>query len=271
MPSTTSPADSTLFAPPTEKPSADSAVARSGDIPEADGKPAGDRASRAQKKAQSRRQILDAARDVFFRDGFMDANLDEIAERAAVAKGTLYRYFENKAQIYVAVLSHRGRSFERKLQSILDREATPLEALRQVSRFYRHHYVENGDYFQIFWAIDNESVIGDLPREVIDKIGSFWESNLNVLHSVLEEGVKTGEFVPCDTWEIANVLWSIANSLIESDSTKARRQIRRRPLEPLYTHAIDTLVRGILVDPSQIELSPPSSLKPSTPIRTDSR
>ena len=201
----------------------------------------------------------------------MRANLDEMAEKAGVAKGTLYRYFDSKADLYVAVLADNLELFLQRMEEAARPRSSALERVRSIGRFYFTHWLEHPDYFQIFWAIDNESVIGDLPREVIDKIGSFWESNLNVLHSVLEEGVKTGEFVPCDTWEIANVLWSIANSLIESDSTKARRQIRRRPLEPLYTHAIDTLVRGILVDPSQIELSPPSSLKPSTPIRTDSR
>ena len=200
----------------------------------------------------------------------MRANLDEMAEKAGVAKGTLYRYFDSKADLYVAVLADNLELFLQRMEDAARPRSSALERVRSIGRFYFSHWLEHPDYFQIFWAIDNESVIGDLPREVIDKIASFWESNLNVLHSVLEEGVKTGEFVPCDTWEIANVLWSIANSLIESDSTKARRQIRRRPLEPLYTHAIDTLVRGILVDPSQIELSPPSTPKPSTPIRTDS-
>jgi hypothetical protein len=53
--------------------------------------------------------------------------------------------------------------------------------------------------------------------------------------------------------------------LIESDNTKARRQIRRRPLEPLYTHAIETVMRGILVDPTRIELS---AADPAREIRT---
>jgi AcrR family transcriptional regulator len=226
--------------------------------------------SRDQKKAESRRRILDAARDVFFRDGFMRANLDEMAEKAGVAKGTLYRYFESKADLYVAVLADNLELFLRRMEDAAKPRSSALERVRSIGRFYFSHWLEHPDYFQIFWAIDNESVIGELPREVIDKIASFWEANLNVLHSVLEEGVKTGEFVPCDTWEIANVLWSIANSLIESDSTKARRQIRRRPLEPLYSHAIDTVVRGILVDPKRVELAPASTPRVSTLIRSDS-
>ncbi len=68
--------------------------------------------SRDQKKAESRRRILEAARDVFFRDGFMRANLDEIAEKAGVAKGTLNRYFESNADLNVAVLTNNHSIFQ---------------------------------------------------------------------------------------------------------------------------------------------------------------
>lgn len=220
--------------------------------------------SRDQKKAESRRRILEAARDVFFRDGFMRANLDEMAEKAGVAKGTLYRYFESKADLYVAVLTDNHEVFHQLMSEASRQGDTALDRIRSIARFYFGHWLEHPDYFQIFWAVDNESVIGDLPRDVIEQIADFWEINLNVTHQVLVDGVQSGEFVECDTWEIATVLWSIANSLIESDNTKARRQIRRRPLEPLYTHAIDTLIRGILSDPSRVALAPPTEPRKST-------
>jgi hypothetical protein len=129
--------------------------------------------------------------------------------------------------------------------------------------------MEYPDYFQIFWAIDNESVIGDLPREVVEEISSLWDSSLQVVNRVLEEGVEAGELVECDTWEIAHILWSITNSLIESDNTRARRQLRRRPLEPLYIHAVDTVIRGILTDPSRIEIAPPARPRPSTLVKPE--
>ena len=70
-----------------------------------------------------------------------------------------------------------------------------------------------------------------------------------------------------DPDSIATILWSIANGLIESDNTKARRQIRRRPLEPLYMHAVDTIVPGILVDPSRVELAKPTEPRKSTLVK----
>jgi AcrR family transcriptional regulator len=224
--------------------------------------------SRDQKKAESRRRILEAAKDVFFRDGFMRANLDEMAEKAGVAKGTLYRYFESKADLYVAVLALNSEIFDEHMKGHAV-GATALDRLRNLASFYFNHWMEHPDYFQIFWAIDNESVIGDLPKEVVEEISTLWDSSLQVVNQVLEEGVRDGELVECDTWEIAHILWSITNSLIESDNTRARRQLRRRPLEPLYRHAVDTVIRGILTDPARIEIAPPSLPRESTLVRVD--
>jgi AcrR family transcriptional regulator len=223
--------------------------------------------TRDQKKAESRRRILDAARDVFFRDGFMKANLDEMAEKAGVAKGTLYRYFESKADLYVAVLARNSELFLGLMEEAAANGEDAVARVRSIARFYFRHWLDHPDRFQIFWAIDNESVIGELPREVIEGTAKYWEDSLKVLNSVLEDGVRDGEFVEHDTWEIAHVLWSIANALIESDNTKARRQIRRRPLEPLYEHAIDVVIRGILTDATRIEMAPAAPPRPSTLVR----
>ena len=67
----------------------------------------------------------------------MAANLDDVAKGAGVAKGTLYRYFENKAELYVAVLASNGEQFERKLrdagrdESLAAPDRIPAPAARQ--------------------------------------------------------------------------------------------------------------------------------------------
>ena len=86
--------------------------------------------SRTQKRAESRRRILDSAREVFFRDGFMAANLDEVAEKAGVAKGTLYRYFDNKADLYVGVLADNGAAFTERMRVTAAGEGSALDASR---------------------------------------------------------------------------------------------------------------------------------------------
>lgn len=204
-----------------------------------------DENGRQQKKAESRRRILESAREIFFRDGFMAANLDEVADKAGVAKGTLYRYFESKADLYVAVLAENGKVFTEKMAQAVDAEGSALEQLRAISNFYLDHWTRHQHYFQIFWAIDNQSVIGDLPGPVIDEVTRLWEQSLEILDGVLKQGVDSGELAPCDTWVTANILWTVANSVIQSEGTLARRSLRRRPLEEVFELAIETFLRGL--------------------------
>jgi AcrR family transcriptional regulator len=200
---------------------------------------------RERKKAAVRRRILEASKQVFFRDGFMETNLDEIAELAGIAKGTIYRYFDNKAQLYVAVLSRRGRIFEQKLHAAIDARATPLEALRQASHFYLHHYVDNRDYFQIFWALENQAVIGELPQAVVDEVTRLWERSLGTLARIIDRGVREGALTACDPWEVATILWTLANALIRTESSSAHRRLRRHELEHFFDDAIGLMLNGL--------------------------
>ncbi len=136
------------------------------------------RPRRGEKRALQRQRILESARDVFFRDGFMAANLDEVAAGAGVAKGTLYRYFENKAELYVAVLSANGDVFERKMRETIEPALPPAEQVRRLGRFYVEHWTAHREYFQIFWALENEPVIGELPEAVVAQVTALWEQCL---------------------------------------------------------------------------------------------
>ncbi len=200
---------------------------------------------REEKKAASRQRILDSAREVFFRDGFMHANLDEVAEKASVAKGTLYRYFESKAELYVAVLALNGAIFLDKLRATVDPSLSAPDQVRRTARFYFRHYVDNRDYFQIFWAIENQAVIGELPPGVVDEVSRLWERCVRVVAESIERGVKEGSFSPCDDWEVANLLWTMVNGLIQSETSSTRRQLRRAPLEKAFDDAIEMLLRGM--------------------------
>ena len=200
---------------------------------------------RTQKKAESHRRILEAAKEVFFRDGFTAANLDEVAEKAGVAKGTLFRYFDSKAELYVAILSHNGKIFEQKLREVLSPSLPPMEKLRRASHFYFRHYVENPDYFQIFWAIENQAVIGELPESLVDEVTALWDRNLQLLAEIIEEGVRDGVFLDHDPWEMANILWTLANGIIQTERSTPRRRLRRRQLDRVFDDAIELVLRGL--------------------------
>lgn len=186
---------------------------------------------------------------MFFRDGFVAANLDEVAQLAGVAKGTLYRYFESKADLYVAVLAHNGDIFAEKMRSARDEAADPAEQVRRIARFYFEHWTANEAYFEIFWAVENQRVIGELTPSALQQVTSLWSECLRILADAIQQGVRDGVFAPCDAWEVANIFWTVANGLIHSEHVAARRRLRRSRLDRIFEDAIELLLRGLTVPP----------------------
>jgi TetR/AcrR family transcriptional regulator len=201
---------------------------------------------REQRKSEQRRRIQDSARDVFFRDGFVAANLDEVAEGAGVAKGTLYRYFDSKAELYVAVLSQDGQSFADKMrESVEAPDLAPPEMIRRLARFYFEHWRSHAQYFQIFWALENQPVIGELPKGVVDEVSRLWETCLSILAEVVERGVAEGFFRPVDPWVVADILWTLSNGIIQAESNPAHQRLRKRDLQQTFEDAVDLVLAGL--------------------------
>ena len=69
--------------------------------------------TRTRKSPQLTRRetILNAAKDAFLEQGYELATMDEIAERAATTKRTVYAHFENKEALFAAMVEHSGGMF----------------------------------------------------------------------------------------------------------------------------------------------------------------
>jgi AcrR family transcriptional regulator len=70
------------------------------------------RLTRGESQARTRAELLRAANRLFLRNGYAATSLAAIAEEAAVTKGAVYSNFENKEDLFLAVLREAGASEE---------------------------------------------------------------------------------------------------------------------------------------------------------------
>ncbi|UJL29325.1 TetR/AcrR family transcriptional regulator [Mycolicibacterium vanbaalenii] len=76
------------------------------------------------RSVQKRLAILDAARELFIRDGYELTSVDAIAARAEVSKRTVYDHFGDKERIHTAVLERVNERLTATIQAALDEELT---------------------------------------------------------------------------------------------------------------------------------------------------
>lgn len=89
------------------------------------------------RKGRKYEQVLDGAREVFMRDGFEGASVDEIARQAGVSKATLYSYFPDKRLLFLEVASSQCCRQADEAMMAIDLTRPPREVLTQAA----HHFL----------------------------------------------------------------------------------------------------------------------------------
>ncbi|CAG0944703.1 partial HTH-type transcriptional repressor NicS, partial [Anaerolineae bacterium] len=116
-------------------------------------------ARRRERERDARRQaILDQAKIVFAKRGFLNATVEEIAERAELAVGTLYRYFQSKEEMYVSLLFEAMTIFYDRIEVIRACGAPPDAQLRAVWNFFYEFYQSQPEYYRAFMFLHNEGL-----------------------------------------------------------------------------------------------------------------
>jgi AcrR family transcriptional regulator len=100
-------------------------------------------APRSQKGARTRARLLEAAKEIFEEDGFLEARISDIADRAGLSHGSFYHYFDSKEEIFREV----AEAVEEQLSApmagvILDPEshAPPPDRIREALRRHLESY-----------------------------------------------------------------------------------------------------------------------------------
>ena len=102
------------------------------------------------ERLQRKGQILDAARQLFLENGFLNVTMNEIAEATELSTGTLYLYFKNKEDIFAALAAVGAEKLDEVIERALSRK-DPLDETN-ITKFIRDYldiYNDYGCYFDV--------------------------------------------------------------------------------------------------------------------------
>ena len=139
-------------------------------------------------------EIVAAALDVFVERGFARTKLEDVARRAGVTKGTIYLYFENKEALFKAVIRET-------IVPVIAKGEALAQAFTGSARDLFEKLVRD------YWRLVGETALAGIPKLMMAEAGNFPElarfyyeevavRGHRLMASVLERGIKAGEFRP---------------------------------------------------------------------------
>lgn len=143
-------------------------------------------------------KILEAASRLFGRRRFHEVRMEDIAAEAEVGKGTLYRYFADKEELYLALLGRAAEQYMRLIAAETAKGADPRKKLRAL--------VSAG-----FSFFDRQSHLGPLiQRAEVTHADSPWqparEAFLSLALEIMNEARDEGAFTVADPTTAALLL-----------------------------------------------------------------
>ena len=137
--------------------------------------------------------ILAQAITTFAREGFRNADVQVIADRAGVGKGTVYRYFGNKEDLFWATTFAVANRLESHLVEAMQGIDGALAQLRAACRAYAEFFRANPDYLEIF-VQERAEFRGSAPQSHVE----YHEKLIDRFSRVVEQGIAAGEIRPVD-------------------------------------------------------------------------
>jgi AcrR family transcriptional regulator len=96
-----------------------------------------------------RTEILDAAAALFAEHGYADADTQVLADALGVGKGTIYRYFPSKRELFLAVVDRVMRRLREEVDAAIAGVADPLERVATAIRAYLDFFAAHPQFVEL--------------------------------------------------------------------------------------------------------------------------
>jgi AcrR family transcriptional regulator len=196
---------------------------------------AGDRA-----KQERRRQILSAAKVVFAEAGYHGASIHAIIERAQIARGTFYLYFESKAAVFDSILDQAMADLRGRLHRIEVGDPgapPPQDQLRDQVIATLEYIVNDRPLATLLLSAGHTPDV-----DASERLDMFFTEVRDLLRRALETGMEIGLVRTCQPELVAAAMLGMTRGVIEL----LVRQPGTAPVHDVVREMLQVALRGVL-------------------------
>src|SRR5215472_15223930 len=164
-----------------------------------------------QMREAMRNRIIQEAASEFARLGFDQANINIIAEQAGIGKGTIYLYFENKRELFLAMLRQIAHSQLASIRAALAGDGNLHERLKRLFLAFVQLANEDADSFNV-----HMSALYGVNRAFKTEATKLLRDYIAVITLALEQSRMRGEIQSTDIEATALMVLTLTESYVLS-------------------------------------------------------
>ena len=191
-------------------------------------------------KQERRRQILSAAKAVFAEAGYHGASIHAIIERAQIARGTFYLYFQSKAAVFDSILDQAMADLRARLHRIEvgNAGAPPVQVQLRDQVIATLEYIVNDRPLATLLLS-----AGHTPDvDASERLDMFFTEVRSLLQRALETGMEIGLVRKCEPELIAAAMLGMTRGVIEL----LVRRTDKAHVDEVVTEMLMVALRGVL-------------------------
>lgn len=160
---------------------------------------------RVREKEELRQEILDAAREMFAKEGFANVSMRKIADKIEYSPTTIYLYFKDKTDLLNQITEESFGKLGHRISEITSSYADPYQSLREGMRAYIKFGVEHPHHYEVAFISPIMDYLGEdaQPFE-----GSMGQRTFEYLREGVTKAMNAGQIKKGDVDLFSQTLWS---------------------------------------------------------------
>ncbi|QKX18231.1 MULTISPECIES: TetR/AcrR family transcriptional regulator [Microbulbifer] len=179
-----------------------------------------DKAKEKVQRFRAREQrILDAALELLLEHGEEKVTVEQIAERVDIGKGTIYKHFISKTEIYMRLLMDYEKSLTERLKSAV---ATAEQGdITAPARAYFESRMADPARDRLFQRLEEKIIALNLAPEMIAELHALRNSNASALNRVFERRMEQGVLKKVPAYYYYSTYWALVQGAVELYHSKS--------------------------------------------------
>ena len=194
-----------------------------------------------ERQERRRIELLEVATTLFSEQGFASADVQEIADRAGVGKGTVYRYFPSKEELFLSAVDLGMRRLRQSVDSSVSEITDPLKRIAEGIRAYLTFFDEHPEVVELL--IHERAHFRDRqkPTYFVHR-----DANIKRWQVLFQSLMEAGVIRQLPIERVTNLVSDLVYGTMFTNYFAGRQESLRSQSENI----LDIVFRGLLLDPS---------------------